>query len=176
MFFCLCLCRSICRRLDCISLFCLFVCPYAYAASMNQAYSLAPACVGEFLAPPLNVRLSILPVHAQLFIFRFEKRERLHEWADGWSNRRINIELIFLSTSFQPSSDDRSTITSTTSTMSYSSKFVPSIPDSFYKDLQSRLEDLIFKFECLDNEYAALQKISHRVHDETLEIKTKLSS
>lgn len=61
--------------------------------------------------------------------------------------------------------------TTTTTRTSYSSKFVPNIPESFYKDLESRLEDLIFKFECLDNEYAALQKISHNTSVETLEIK-----
>lgn len=66
--------------------------------------------------------------------------------------------------------------TKTTTSYSFSSKFVPNLPASFFKDIQTKLEDLIFKFECLDNEYAALQKISHKVYIETMDIKKIFSN
>lgn len=93
----------------------------------------------------------------------------------GASDRTSVKPMPYRGTGKPASSGGSSSITTTTSKISYSSKFVPSIPESFYKEIQSRLEDLIFKFECLDNEYAALQKISHNIHGETLEIKKQFT-
>jgi hypothetical protein len=89
------------------------------------------------------------------------------------STRRVpSIPNFYFISFLQPSSGS----TTTTTSYSFSSKFVPNIPASFYKDIQTRLEDLIFKFECLDNEYAALQKISHNIYIETMDIKKIFSN
>ena len=54
MFLCLCLCRSICRRLHCFVL--PFVCPYAYASSVNQALQVRKKAYYPRTAPGRAIR------------------------------------------------------------------------------------------------------------------------